>query len=180
MTHVTDHPSPPSADLDTRATRGPTSGVRSLLLRRLSPRWAFFAFAVLALLAFTLWLRYTAPTPSPVAAAPEPRPNSVAILPFVNAAPDSDGEYFSDGITEELTATLGRVPGLRVAAPASAFAVQRSGGDPQDAGRRLGVGTVLGLVSLSLAVLLGDVGATVLVTASAMRLARSPKRPTLL
>ncbi len=41
----------------------------------------------------------------------------------------------------------------------------------------LGVGTVLGLVSLSLAVLLGDVGATVLVTASAMRLARSPKRP---
>lgn len=41
----------------------------------------------------------------------------------------------------------------------------------------LGAGTLLGLVSLSLAVLLGDVGATVLVTASAMRLARSPTRP---
>ena len=37
----------------------------------------------------------------------------------------------------------------------------------------LAVGTVLGVVSLSLAVLLGDVGATVLVTANAMRLARS-------
>jgi serine/threonine-protein kinase len=62
---------------------------------------------------------------------------------LVNASPDSAAEYFSDGVTEELTAALGRVPGVRVAAPASAFALQRSGGDPRDAGRRLGVGTVL-------------------------------------
>jgi serine/threonine-protein kinase len=113
------------------------------MLRRLSPRWAFFTFAVLGLLAFTLWLRYTAPVPTPVAAAPEPRPSSVAILPFVNASPDTAAEYFSDGVTEELTAALGRVPGLRVASPASAFALQRSDGAPQDAGRRLGVATVL-------------------------------------
>jgi TolB-like protein/Tfp pilus assembly protein PilF len=149
VAHVTDPPppsSPPSpdtADLGTRGTGGLTAGARALLLHRLSPRWAFFTFAVLGLLAFTLWLRYTAPTATPAAAAPEPRPSSVAILPFVNASPDSAGEYFSDGVTEELTAALGRVPGLRVAAPASAFALQRSGGDPQDAGRRLGVGTVL-------------------------------------
>jgi Cd2+/Zn2+-exporting ATPase len=39
----------------------------------------------------------------------------------------------------------------------------------------LGVGTLLGVVSLSVAVLLGDVGATIIVTASALRLADSPR-----
>jgi hypothetical protein len=90
---------------------------RVVLRRRLSPRWAFFSFAVLGLLGVTLWLRYTAPLPAPAASTPEPRPTSIAVLPLVNASPDSANEYFSDGMTEELTAALGRVPGLRVAAP---------------------------------------------------------------
>ena len=111
--------------------------------RRLSPHWAFFSFALLGLFALTLWLRYTAPTSTPAAAAPEPRPSSIAVLPFVNASPDSANEFFSDGVTEELTAALGQVPGLRVAAPASAFGLKRSGDDPQGAGRRLNVATVL-------------------------------------
>jgi TolB-like protein/tetratricopeptide (TPR) repeat protein len=146
---VTDPPppsapaSPDTADHDTSGSGKLTTGQRAAFLHRLSPRWAFFTFAVFGLLAFTLWLRYTAPVPTPVAAAPEPRPSSVAVLPFVNASPDSAEEYFSDGVTAELTAALGRVPGLRVAAPASASALQRSGDDPQSAGRRLGVSTVL-------------------------------------
>jgi TolB-like protein/tetratricopeptide (TPR) repeat protein len=110
---------------------------------RVSPRWAFFSFAVLGLLGVTLWLRYTAPTPPPAAGAPEPRSSSIAVLPLVNASPDSANEYFSDGMTEELIATLGRVPGLRVAAPSSAFAVRRRSEDPREAGRRLNVATVL-------------------------------------
>jgi len=118
-------------------------GERVTALRRLSPHWAFFSFAVLGLLAFTLWLRYTAPAWPPAAAAPEPRPRSVAVLPFVNASPDSADEFFSDGMAAEVTAALGRVPGLHVAAPASAFALRRLGEDPQTAGRRLGVSTVL-------------------------------------
>ena len=132
------HPAEPEA----RATRGLTTGERVLLLR-VSPRWAFFSFAVLALLGASLWLRYTAPTPAPAASAPEPRPSSVAVLPLVNASPDSANEYFSDGMTEELTAALGRVPGLRVAAPSSAFALKGRVEDPRDFGRRLSVGTVL-------------------------------------
>jgi TolB-like protein/tetratricopeptide (TPR) repeat protein len=132
-----------TAELEARGPRGLTPTERAALRRRLSPRWAFFSFAVLGLLALTLWLRYTAPTPAPAAAAPEPRPNSIVVLPFVNASPDSANEYFSDGMTDELTAALGRVPGLRVASPASAFALKRPGEDPRDAGRRLNVGTVL-------------------------------------
>jgi eukaryotic-like serine/threonine-protein kinase len=111
--------------------------------RRLSPHWAFFSFAVLGLLAFTLWLRYTAPESMPAAATPEPRPSSIAVLPFVNASPDSADEWLSDGMAEEVTAALGGVPGLHVAAPTSAFALRRAGEDTQAAGRRLGVATVL-------------------------------------
>ncbi|HWB40634.1 MAG TPA: tetratricopeptide repeat protein [Gemmatimonadales bacterium] len=136
-------PDPNTAELEARGTRGLSTGERRLLRRRLSPRWAFFSFAVFGLLGVTLWLRYTAPTPAPAATTPEPRPTSVAVLPLVNASPDSANEYFSDGMTEELTAALGRVPGLRVAAPSSAFALKGRGEDPRDVGRRLNVGTVL-------------------------------------
>jgi serine/threonine-protein kinase len=142
----TDPPLPPPVepgDLETEAPRGLDTAERAAVRRRLSPRWAFFSFAVFGLLALTLWLRYTAPAPTPVAAAPEPRPRSVAVLPFVNASPDSGNEYLSDGMTGELTAALGRVPGLRVAAPASVYALRRPGEDPREAGRRLAVGTVL-------------------------------------
>lgn len=135
MTHPTDPSAqqPPSA-LDT---------AERIAFLRVSPRWAVFSFAVLALFAVTLWLRYTAPRPAPAAIVTEPRPSSIAVLPLVNASPDSANEYLSDGVTEELTAALERMPGLRVAAPSSAFAVRRRSEDPREAGRRLDVATVL-------------------------------------
>jgi serine/threonine-protein kinase len=76
----------------------------------------------------------------PAAAAP---PNSVAVLPLVNASPDAANDYLSDGLTGELVAALGTVPGLRVAGQSSSFALRGTRLDPQQAGRRLGVGTVL-------------------------------------
>ncbi len=54
---------------------------------------------------------------------------SVAVLPFVNASPDPDNEYLSDGITDELIAALANVEGLRVASRTSVFALK---GKPQD------------------------------------------------
>jgi TolB-like protein len=141
-------PAPPPPPLDTteieaRAANGLATAERAALRRRLSPRWAFFTAAVLALLGGALWLRYTAPAVAPAASAPEPKPNSIAVLPLVNASPDSGQEYFSDGMTEELTAALGRAPGLRVVAHSSALAVKNRSDDPREAGRRLNVGTVL-------------------------------------
>ena len=148
MANVRDPKTPPrqaldTAELEAHGPRGLTTGERVAFRRRLSPRWAVFSLAVLGLLGVTLWLRYTAPAPAPAARAAEPRPSSIAVLRLVNANPDSANEYFSDGMTEELTAALGRVPGLRVAAPSSAFAVRRRSEDPRDAGRRLNVATVL-------------------------------------
>ena len=54
---------------------------------------------------------------------------SIAVLPFVNASPDPDNEYLSDGITDELIDALANVEGIRVASRTSVFALK---GKPQD------------------------------------------------
>ncbi|MEO6057775.1 MAG: BTAD domain-containing putative transcriptional regulator, partial [Gemmatimonadales bacterium] len=64
---------------------------------------------------------------------------SVAVLPFVNMSPDRENEYFSDGMTEELTTALSRVAGLRVASRTSAFAFKGKDLDARQIGERLRV-----------------------------------------
>ncbi len=68
---------------------------------------------------------------------------SVAVLPFVDLSAAHDHEYFSDGMTEELINTLGRVQGVRVASRTSSFAFKGKTADVRDVGRQLGVATVL-------------------------------------
>ena len=70
-------------------------------------------------------------------------PVSVAVLPFLNRSPEPDNEFFSDGMSEELTLALTRVDGLHVVARASAFAFKGANIDPREIGRRLGVTHVL-------------------------------------
>src|SRR5688500_9498828 len=68
---------------------------------------------------------------------------AIAVLPFVNASPDPDNEYLSDGITDELIDALAKVGGLRVASRTSVFALK---GKPQDVraiGALLGATVVL-------------------------------------
>ncbi len=80
---------------------------------------------------------------------PRPRPlryrasRTVAVLPFVNASPDADNEYLSDGITDELIVALARVEGLRVAARASVFALKGKPQDVRAVGALLGASEVL-------------------------------------
>jgi adenylate cyclase len=47
---------------------------------------------------------------------------SIAVLPFVDMSPNSDQEYMSDGIAEELLNLLAKIPELRVVSRSSAFA----------------------------------------------------------
>ena len=70
-------------------------------------------------------------------------PRSVAVLPLAHLGGDPADEYFSEGMTEELIVTLGRVPGLRVASRTSVFAYQDSSLDVREVGRRLGVDAVI-------------------------------------
>jgi serine/threonine-protein kinase len=67
---------------------------------------------------------------------------SLAILPFENASKDPDADYLGNGITENLIDQFSRVPSLKVMARATVFRL-RGAADPQEAGRKLGVGAVL-------------------------------------
>ena len=77
-----------------------------------------------------------------------PRPprtegHAIAVLPFVNMSPEKENEYFSDGMAEELTAVLARVPGLRVASRSSAFAFKGKDADARTIGQRLKVDSLV-------------------------------------
>ena len=85
-------------------------------------------------------------TSSPEAAVPDALPipdvrgePGIAVLPFKDMATQAGSEYFTDGITEEVTHALARVKGLRVAARTSAFAFREGQEDVPHIGRALGV-----------------------------------------
>jgi adenylate cyclase len=92
-------------------------------------------------------LRPPAPTASlPLPQTPAltlPDKSSIAVLPFANMSGDRDQEYFSDGITEDLTSDLSRLPGLFVIARNSAFIYKGKAVNVQDVSRELGVRYVL-------------------------------------
>jgi serine/threonine-protein kinase len=68
---------------------------------------------------------------------------TIAVLPFVNASPDPDNEYLSDGITDELIDALAKIQGLRVASRTSVFALKKTPQDVRAIGALLGVSVVL-------------------------------------
>jgi adenylate cyclase len=76
------------------------------------------------------------------ASTPEERP-SIAVLPFNNMSGDSEQEYFSDGITEDLITDLSKVSGLSVVARHTAFTYKNKSVNVQEVGRELGVAFVL-------------------------------------
>ena len=76
----------------------------------------------------------------PVAARPHA---SVAVLPFLNLGSDTDSEYFSDGLTEELIHALSRLPGLQVVSRTSAFEFKGKAQNVQKIGEQLKVSAVV-------------------------------------
>ena len=76
------------------------------------------------------------------APAAEERP-SIAVLPFNNMSGDSEQEYFSDGITEDIITDLSKVSGLSVVARHTAFTYKNRPVNVQEVGRELGVAYIL-------------------------------------
>ena len=68
---------------------------------------------------------------------------TIAVLPFLDMSPGSDQEYFVDGLTEELTDHLSRIPGLRVVARTSTFAYKGKPEDLRKVARALSVQNLL-------------------------------------
>ncbi|MDF2774958.1 MAG: protein kinase, partial [Geminicoccaceae bacterium] len=83
-------------------------------------------------------LSANAPAPVPAAATP-----SVAVLPFANTSGAAADKPFTDGLTDELIGTLGRVRGLRVIARSSVFALEGSRLAARTIGDTLGVDHVV-------------------------------------
>lgn len=67
----------------------------------------------------------------------------IAVLPFVNMSPEPEQDFFCDGITEEITNSLTRLPGLNVIARTSAFHFKGANIDIREVGQRLGAGLVI-------------------------------------
>jgi TolB-like protein len=68
---------------------------------------------------------------------------SIVVLPFTNTPSDREQEYFAEGMTEDLTTDLSRIPGSFVIAPQTAFAYKGVPVDVRQIGRELSVRYVL-------------------------------------
>jgi adenylate cyclase len=64
---------------------------------------------------------------------------TIAVLPFVNMSGDPHNDYLGDGLAEELSNRLTKIPQLRVAARSSAFAMKGRDLEVNDIAARLGV-----------------------------------------
>src|SRR5579863_1032664 len=78
---------------------------------------------------------------SPALALPD-KP-SLAVLPFQNLSGDPEQEYFADGIVEDITTAIARLPWLFVIARNSSFTYKGKAVDVKQVGRELGVRYVL-------------------------------------
>jgi adenylate cyclase len=67
----------------------------------------------------------------------------IAILPFINISPDPKDEYFADGLTEELIATMSKISGLKVIARTSVMGYKGGEMKATEIAKELGVGTIL-------------------------------------
>jgi adenylate cyclase len=111
------------------------------LRRRSTPRLAVVAASLVAVIGAGIagWWAWPkgSPTAVPVQApaavsaqrppAPEAEPAprlSIVVLPFANLSNDPEQEYFADGITDDLTTDLSRLPGSLVIARNNGFHLQ--------------------------------------------------------
>ena len=78
----------------------------------------------------------------PSSGSKDARP-SIAVLPFENRSRGDEDEYFSDGISEDITSALGKVERLQVAPRSMAFQFKGKRPMPREVGAALNVGHVL-------------------------------------
>jgi serine/threonine protein kinase len=69
--------------------------------------------------------------------------HSIAVLPFANANKDPEMDYLGEGLSEEITNSLSRLPNLQVMARSTVSHYKSRQDDPQGVGRDLHVDAVL-------------------------------------
>ncbi len=74
---------------------------------------------------------------------PSQNARRIAVLPFDNISPDSQNEYFADGMTEEMISRLSQISGLDVIARSSVMQYKNVQRDIKEIGKKLKVGSLL-------------------------------------
>ena len=116
------------------------------LARRLPLRVAVIAVGMLLLAAGAVTWFARSPAPEAVVktepALAEGKP-SLVVLPFANLSDDKEQGYLADGITDDLTTDLARVPGLFVISRNAAFTYKGKAVQPAQIAKELGVRYIL-------------------------------------
>ena len=68
---------------------------------------------------------------------------AIAVLPFRNISPEPENEFFSDGMTDDISSALARVQGLRVASRTSSYTFKGKAVDVRQIADQLGVSLVV-------------------------------------
>ena len=125
--------SQPNGDTDAaRAAKTSGNTLNFLIGGALAVAVAIFAF-----------IRLPSPDTESPTADPATAEQRIAVLPFVNMSDDSEQEYFSDGLSEELLNLLAQIPELRVTSRTSAFSFKDKDTTIPEVGQALGVEHVL-------------------------------------
>jgi serine/threonine-protein kinase len=114
--------------------------------RRSATKWALAAVALITVAAsgYLVAGRVVRKEPTPTTnAATAANAKSLAVLPFASVGGDTANVYFAEGIADELTTALARLPGLRLAGRSSAARYKQRGASAQEIGAALNVGAVL-------------------------------------
>jgi adenylate cyclase len=104
-----------------------------------SPGWKKVAASVAELVGVTPSISAAAVTPTALAAPPLPDKPSIAVLPFADPSGAVEGDYFADGMVDEIVSALGRFPSLFVIASGSSLSYRERERDFRKIGRELGV-----------------------------------------
>lgn len=99
------------------------------------PMLWLFAVGLSALLLLFLWAGGAHTSPA--------HPKSVAILPLADLTPGGDRDWFAEGMTEEIVATLSRTPDIQIASRKAAADLAARGLEPREVGRTLNVAHIV-------------------------------------
>jgi TolB-like protein len=117
-----------SVSMDTQ-TQGGSRSKRGILFASVAVLVLLVAIGAIA------WYEKHSPAQSG-AATTKP---SVAVLPLQNLSSEADSNYFSEGMTDEITTKLSKIQGIDVAPHASAASVKGSEKSATEIGKALGV-----------------------------------------
>ncbi|HEY6937446.1 MAG TPA: protein kinase [Terriglobales bacterium] len=104
-------------------------------VRRRGVLWAGMAAALLLGALLLAWRWFPAASHTQI--------HSIAVLPFANANRDPEMDYLAEGLSEEITNSLSRLPNLQVMARSTVSRYKSRQDDPQGVGHDLHVDAVL-------------------------------------